>query len=61
MTFDEYWQRLCDKNPSLKEESAVMKITVAKFKEAIHRAFDVDSATKATNRLNETLRRMFEP
>lgn len=41
MTFDEYWERLVAKNPSLANDENGMKMTVGSFKKALRQSFDM--------------------
>ncbi len=40
MTFEQYWQRLIEKNPGLRDDSAKMTISVTSFRRSMQQAFD---------------------
>lgn len=44
MTFEQYWQRLVEKNPSLSKEDTRMVLTVGSFKRSTRKAFEVGMA-----------------
>lgn len=41
MKFEAFWQRLCEKNPELRDETGTMKINVASFKRSMRQAHDM--------------------
>jgi len=47
MTFDEFWNRLVEKNPHLSNENTVMKITVASFRKSVKQAFEMGKPANA--------------
>jgi|GEM_PF-5117838 len=60
MTFDDYWQRLVEKNPGLRLDDTVMKITVRSFKSSLRQAYEVakEHSAKQNAFLNDLLGRV---
>ena len=46
-SFNEYWERRCKANPSLRRGDVVMKISVAAFKREVEKAFEAGAGVDA--------------
>ena len=59
MTFAEYWAKLQDRNPGLKDEAVKMTLPVAGFKRALEQAYSEGALqqSQAGRKLDDLIRR----